>query len=128
MAFFLFAVKQGIPTDEEVAELCNKIAGEWMRLGRRLGINNPKLEEIQETHYQLSERGYQMLKHWKQEKGSAATYQALCDALKHELVQRKDLAEEFCYIHYGNYLLRGEGTCRGLPYEWDGDARSLGFT
>ncbi|XP_020617491.1 protein argonaute-2-like isoform X2 [Orbicella faveolata] len=40
-----------------------------------------------------------MLKHWKQEKGSAATYEALCGALKHRLVQRQDLAEQFCYIN-----------------------------
>ena len=47
-----------------------------------------------------------MLKHWKQGKrSSAATYTALCDALRHELVQRQDLAEQFCYIH-GKYILQ----------------------
>ena len=46
-----------------------------------------------------------MLKQWKQAKGSAATYQALFDALQHELVQRQDLAETFCYIK-GNYFLQ----------------------
>ena len=45
-----------------------------------------------------------MLLRWKQRKGSAATYQALCDALQHELVKRQDLAEKFCYAN-GNYLL-----------------------
>ena len=40
-----------------------------------------------------------MLKHWKQGKGSSATYRTLCDALKHALVQRKDLALRFCYIN-----------------------------
>ncbi|XP_020625015.1 uncharacterized protein LOC110062437 [Orbicella faveolata] len=41
-----------------------------------------------------------MLNHWKHGKGSsAATYKALCDALSHELVQRQDLAEKFCYIN-----------------------------
>ena len=45
-----------------------------------------------------------MLKHWKQGKGSsAATYKALCDALSHELVQRQDLAEQFCYVN-GKYF------------------------
>ena len=46
-----------------------------------------------------------MLKHWKQNKGSAATYQALCDALRDGLVQRLDLAEKFCYIK-GNYFIQ----------------------
>ena len=124
MTLFLFAVKQGIPTADELEELGNKIVGHWAILARRLGIGGPRLQDIQRAHDQLSERGYHMLQHWKQEKGSAATYQALCDALKHPLVQRRDLAEQFCYIyHPGNYLLPGEG--RGLPYEWDGDARSL---
>ena len=123
MTLFLFAVKQGIPTDDELKGLGEEIATSWEKLGHSLGIGGPKLQEIHEAHDDLSERGYHMLKHWKQEKGSAATYQALCDALKHKLVQRQDLAEEFCCIHPGNYLLPGEG--RGLPYEWDGDACSL---
>ena len=46
-----------------------------------------------------------MLLRWKQEKGSSATYKVLCDALEHELVQRKDLAEQFCYIN-GKYFLQ----------------------
>jgi len=46
-----------------------------------------------------------MLKHWKQDKGPSATYEALCNALEHELVQRRDLAEQFCYID-GNYFLQ----------------------
>lgn len=33
-----------------------------------------------------------------------ATYQALGDALKDELVQHQDLAEKFCYTN-GNYVL-----------------------
>ena len=76
----------------------------WKKLGRRLDVPEPKLEEIDHAHNQISEKAYFMLKHWKQEKGSAATYQALCDALEHKLVQRQDLAEQFCYIH-GKYLI-----------------------
>ena len=38
-----------------------------------------------------------MIIHWKQENGSAATYQTLNAALQHTLVQRKDLAEKICY-------------------------------
>ena len=75
-----------------------KIAENWTKLGRRLEVSEPKIQEINKAQDQLSEKGYHMLKHWKQEKGSAATYQNLCDALQHELVQRQDLAETFCYI------------------------------
>ena len=82
-----------------------EIAKSWIKLGRRLEVSDSNIEEIDKGHDQLSEKGYHMLKHWKQEKGSAATYQALCDALQHELVQRQDLAETFCYIN-GNYFLQ----------------------
>ena len=88
----------GTPTDEELEELGDKIVENWKKLGRRLGVTDPKLLEIGEAHDQMSEKGYYMLKHWKQEKGSAATYQALCDALKHRFVHRQDLAEQFYYI------------------------------
>ena len=46
-----------------------------------------------------------MFLRWKQEGGSSATYKVLRDALKHKFVQRKDLAEQFCYID-GKYFLQ----------------------
>ena len=98
-------MKQGTPTNDELEELGEKIAEKWMKLGRRLNIDDPKLQEIHQTHDQMSEKGYHMLKHWMQENGSDATYQALADALRHKLVQRQDLAEQFCFINTGNYVL-----------------------
>lgn len=79
------------------------ISNIWVKLGRRLGVDEEDLEEIDKAYPLLSEKGYRTLKHWKQ-KGAIATYQALCDALQHKLVQRQDLAEKFCYIE-GNYLV-----------------------
>ena len=76
-----------------------EIAKSWIKLGRRLEVSDSNIQEITKAQDQLSEKGYHMLKHWKQEKGSAATYQALCEALQHTFVQRKDLAEKFCYIN-----------------------------
>jgi len=102
---FLFAVKRGTPDDIELEELGDLIVDKWKKLGRRLDVIDPKLQEIDHAHVELSEKGYHMLKHWRQEKGSAATYQALCHALQHKLVQRQDLAEKFCYIN-GNYFLQ----------------------
>lgn len=81
-----------------------KIAENWKKLARRLDVSDSKLREIDDAHNQLSERAYYMLKHWKQENGSGANYQALCGALKHRLVQRQDLAEQFCSIN-GKYLI-----------------------
>ena len=98
-------MKHGIPKDDELEELGDEIVEIWRKLGRRLDVSDAKLHEITQAHDQFSERGYQMLKHWKQQKGPAATYQALCNALKHKLIQRQDLAGQFCYVN-GNYVLR----------------------
>ena len=83
-----------------------KIESKWQKLGRRLGINDEMLQEIHQAHDELSEKGYHMLKLWKQKQGSAATYQALYVALKHDRVKRQDLAEHFCYFKDGNYFLQ----------------------
>ena len=104
LQLFLFVVKQGTPTDNQLEGLGGKIAEKWEKLGRRLGVSDAKLEEINRAHDQLSEKGYRMLKHWKQDKGSSATYEALCDALEHEFVQHRDLAEQFCYNDGNNFL------------------------
>lgn len=93
------AVKQGTPTDEELEKLGNEIGDLWIKLGRRLGVMEPKLQDIKQRNEQLCERGYHMLMDLKQEKGSAATYQILKAALQHELVHRTDLAEKICYNH-----------------------------
>ena len=90
-----------MPTDEELEELGEKIGRKWKKLGRRLLINNETLQEICQAHDELSEKGYHMLMHWQEKQGSAATYQALCNALQHKLVLRQDLAEQFCYIREG---------------------------
>ena len=94
---FIFVVKRGIPTDEELEKLGRDIADIWLKLGRRL-LSEAKLKEIDKAHALLSEKAYDTLMHWKQNKGAAADYQALCDALQHELVQRQDLVEKYCYI------------------------------
>lgn len=97
---FLFLVKHGTPSNDELEELGSLIGGNWRRLGRRLCITDESLEEIEgATGYDLPEKGYRMLRQWKQQCGSAATYKVLCEALKHKLVKRQDLAVTFCYIN-----------------------------
>ena len=76
-----------------------------MKLGRLLGVKEPKLQYVGRRHKQLYEKAYHMLMIWKQENGLAATHQLLTAALQHELVQRKDLAEQICHKHDNYYLL-----------------------
>ena len=75
------------------------IEEDWEKLGRRLGVSESTIKEINNAVKQLSQKGYHMLMKWKQGEGSAATYHALCEALQHPFVLRKDLAEKFCYIN-----------------------------
>ena len=84
-------------------QLASQIGEKWIKLGRRLKVEDAKLEDIGQRREGLDERAYHMLKHWKQKKGCRATFQVLNAALQDELVQRKDLAENFCY-HQGNYF------------------------
>ena len=44
----------------------------------------------------ISEKAYAMLLAWKQRKGLDATYIVLNQALRNKLVNRADLAQEFC--------------------------------
>jgi len=95
----LSPVKRGQPTNDELEKLGTDIAGGWKILGRRLDFACATIEEIDHNYPNLPEKGFQMLLRWTQREGSAATYQALCDALQHELVKRQDLAEKFCYAN-----------------------------
>ena len=76
--------------------MAQKLALDWKRVGRRLKIEEAKITKFHEDHKELDEKAYQMLLHWKYRDGLTATYQVLNDALCHKLVNRKDLAEEFC--------------------------------
>ena len=90
-------LKEGVPKDEKLEELGSHIGDKWTNLGRRLNVEETKLQAIGKDFDSLHERGFQMLKHWKQKQGSGANYKSLSTALKHKLVARKDLAEKFCF-------------------------------
>ena len=92
---FDFVVEQGILSEDELETLGRKIGLKWRILGRRLRFDEEELDEIDEKHKDLSQKGYHMLNLWKQREG-AATKKTLYDALTHKNVQRKDLAEEYC--------------------------------
>lgn len=86
-----------MPKDDELEGLSMDISDKWINLGRRLNIEETKLQAITKDVDSLNERGFQMLKHWKQKQGSGANYKSLADALKHKLMERKDLAEKYCF-------------------------------
>ena len=90
-------MKEGIPSDDELEKLSKSISTSWMDLGRRLISSQAALDEIDERWSGLAEKAYRMLLRWKRENGSNATYRVLSDALCHEFVNRRDLAEDICF-------------------------------
>ena len=95
------AVKDGAPEKDDLEGLAKDIVAEWKELGRRLLDNNEaELYAIDEEIKRLPEKAYKMLLKWKESKGSGATFQVLHDALCHELVNRRDLAEKYCLINH----------------------------
>ena len=92
---FMFLVKQGVPSDEDLEWLSHKLEN-WEELGRRLGIDDATLTAFDDDYNKKRKKIYKMLRHWKKKDGSAATYKVLHDALCHEFVKRTDLAEELC--------------------------------
>ena len=91
---FIFVVKQGVPSGEDLERLSQKLE-KWKTVGRRLEIEEERLTAFDYENREWSEKSYKMLLHWKARNGSAATYTVLHDALCNSLVNRKDLAEQF---------------------------------
>ena len=94
----IVAVKEGSPTAEMLEVLAQRIGEKWKKLGRRLKFDESQLTAFHKNNEEYDEKAYAMLLEWKQRDGtSGATYLTLKEALCHHLVNRTDLAEEFCY-------------------------------
>ena len=94
MRFLGAAVKEGIPSDEDLERLSVKVE-KWKPLARRL-LESSELEALHKDTEEWSEKAFAMLIKWKRKKGCKATYRCLYDALCDDLVNRRDLAEKFC--------------------------------
>ena len=89
---FMFSVKQGVPSDEELEQLSLQLEN-WEELGRRLKIEEETLAAIENDYREKRKKIHKMLRYWKARDGSTATYIVLHDALCHQFVNRRDLAE-----------------------------------
>ena len=91
------AVKEGSPKNNDLERLANQIINEWKKLGRRLFESDEALlDAVDMDNEKCSEKAYKMLLKWKAAKGSDATFRVLHNALCHDLVNRRDLADKFC--------------------------------
>lgn len=77
-------------------KLSRQIGGNWKSLAGRLGFERAEITDFDESFRRLPEKAKEMLLDWQQKKSSEATYQVLYDALCHEFVACKALAEELC--------------------------------
>ena len=93
----ILSVKKGTPSDEDLEKLSQQIGKSWKPLGRRLKFKEADLTAFhKENPDEYTEKAYQMLLRWKSRDGKEATYLVLYEALDHELVQQKLLAENIC--------------------------------
>ena len=92
----IYLVKDGEPSNEELEYLSRELEGKWDKLGRHLGFSPAAIRNYDGDNPKLADKAFNMLIDWKQGQGSKATYTVLHDALCHNLVNRKSLAEQFC--------------------------------
>ena len=99
--------KAGVPSDNELLSLAAELGSKWKMLSSVLRIPTPSIEAIDEENRRMVEKCYSSLILWKQRNGSQATYEVLEAGLCHATVDRRELAEKYCYV-------------RIIPQEHDG--------
>ncbi|KAL9951532.1 hypothetical protein ACROYT_G044208 [Oculina patagonica] len=79
-------LKEDTVINEDLERLSQSVGNVWVRLGRRLDIDQATLEAIQidPRWPYLAEKAFQMLLCWRNKNGSDATYRVLYVALCHE--------------------------------------------
>ncbi|XP_071842525.1 uncharacterized protein [Apostichopus japonicus] len=81
-------------TNDTLKDLSGKISKEWKDVGRNLGLDDSKLNNLERDYINQGHKeiAYQMLLTWKQRSGSQATYRVLGESLK--AAGRRDLQEK----------------------------------
>lgn len=77
-------------------DLAFDLSVDWKTLARVLGLSEEVSRICDDYKRNVFEQAYRMLQTWKRRNGSQATYQALGEALSHDVVSRNDLAQKYC--------------------------------
>ena len=104
-------LKSGQLSGGDLNQLSNELGKAWMWVGRLLGLDDSSLDGIKEAHDHQYEWCHEMLALWTQRNTTQATYQWLAQALLHEAVSKRDLAEKYCILH------REQGTGKSISYQ-----------
>ena len=75
-----------------------RVGNSWKKLARELGFHEAEIIGFDKENKEYAKKPLKMLQVWKGKKTQKATYRVLYEALAHELVGRKDLAEKFCIV------------------------------
>ena len=81
-----------IVSEEDIANIAEDLSINWKSVGRRLGVKNNKIDEIDLENRRTSDKAHNVLVTWKQQKGYSATISMLQEALKKS--GRTDLVEK----------------------------------
>ena len=104
-SFGISVLKEGEPSWDELEELSEKLGLSWEKLARRLGFDDAEITGFCKNNEEYSKKALKMLFQWKKREGCDATYSVLYDSLSHNLVQRKDLADNLCCDQRFQHLL-----------------------
>ena len=91
--------KDGVVEDGELEELSEQLGSSWEKLARRLKFKKAQITGFDKDNQEYAKKALGMLERWKEKCGPDASYRVLYKALRHRLVQRRDLAEQFCIVH-----------------------------
>ena len=84
-------------SDDDLEGLSLELGTSWSALARRLKFSRAERQGFDHGNKELADKSYLMLCRWKEKRGlSGATYKVLNEALRHNFVDRKDLAGRFC--------------------------------
>ena len=97
--FITASIRDGSPELVDLGRLSKKLGRSWAAVARRLEFEEEEINDFEDKYRGYPDRAYQMLCEWKKRGGiKKATYEVLYNALTHDLVQRRDLAEMFCLL------------------------------
>nr|XP_054773834.1 uncharacterized protein LOC129281935 [Lytechinus pictus] len=85
--------QEKLPLVNVLLDLSSELGHRWKDIGRRLGLLEAELENIESDYLKQKERGYQMLLQWRQMTRNKDLVRTLIQALKSG--QRLDLAEKY---------------------------------
>ena len=98
--FFLFTeIRDGAVVRNDLDWLSTALGTSWKPLARVLNFHEETIQDFDHVYTKLREKSYQMLLAWKSGGASDATYNVLYEALCDKRVERKDLAEKYCFVN-----------------------------